>query len=217
MKPFYPIRGVLAYYSPQKAEERGTTWLEPPHVYFANLILDWKSLLAFDRQYGALLAEHWQMTQELKSILLKAPNLTEEERQRWAASEQKFEIAVSESDVQVATAMQSLLRQAWKGEELALELIEHGDVHHAQQEAFGPPRLTVAPSKQGVVVYAKDLWSFIRIAFLLDYERGRIKLCRNPQCPLPYFLARRRDQRICERGDCTAWAQQRWALRWSRQ
>lgn len=214
MKTFYPIHGVLSYYSPQKADEKGVVWPAPPHLYFANLILDWKSLLAFDRQYGALLVEHWQMAPDLQSILLKAPNLTEEERQRWTASGRKFEIAVSESDVQVAKAMQSLLRDAWNGTPLAIELIEHGDSHHAQREALGPPRLAVATLKPGVAVYAKDMWSFIRIAFLLDYERGRVKVCGNPNCPVPYFLAKRRDQRICERGDCTAWAQRQWALNW---
>lgn len=214
MKPFYPIRGVLAYYSPQKADEKAIVWPGSPHVYFANLILDWKSLLAFDRRYGALLVEHWQMNPELKSILLKSPNLTEEDRQRWAASGQKFEIAVSDGDVKVATAMQLLVREAWNGAPLAIELIEHGDAHHAQQEAFGPPRLTLSSSKIGVVVCAKDLWSFIRIAFLLDRKRGRTKVCQNPDCPAPYFLAKRKDQRICERGDCTAWAQRQWALSW---
>ena len=215
MKPFYPIRGVLAYYSPQTAHEKGIAWREPPHVHFANLILNLKSLLAFDHGYGALLHEHWRMTSELRAILEKAPNLTEEERQRWAAANRKFEITVSDADVQIAEAMQSLLREAWKGEKLAVQVIQHGgDLRHAQDEAFGPPRLTVAPSSKGIVIYAKDLWNFIRVAFLLDYERGRTKVCGNPECFLPYFLARRKDQKFCERGECTAYAQRRYALAW---
>lgn len=38
--------------------------------------------------------------------------------------------------------------------------------------------------------------------------------CHNPDCPAPYFLARRKDQKYCERGDCTAYAQRQYALKW---
>jgi hypothetical protein len=216
MKPLYPISSVLAYYSPEKVAEKGLNWTEPPHVHFANLILDWKSLLAFDRTYGVLLAEHWEMAPEIMSILLKAPNLNDEERQKWAAAslQKKWQISVTETDVQVALAMQSLLREAWKGERLAVELIQYGESRHAKQEALGPPRLTVAPSGKGITLHAKDLWSFIRVAFLLDSERRLMKVCTNPDCPTPYFLAKRKDQKYCERGDCTAFAQRQYALGW---
>lgn len=216
MKPVYPIRGVLAYCSPQRAQNQGIVWRESPHVYFANLSLDWKSLLAFDKKYGVLLAEHWQMKPELRSILLKAPNLTQEERKKWAKAtpQQKWTIAVSDADVQLASRMQSLLQQAWKGKKLPVQLIEFGEEHHSQQEAFGQPRITVSPSKQGLTVYAKDLWSFIRLAFLLDSHTGRTRVCDNPDCAAPYFLARRKDQRICSRGECSKWAQREWALAW---
>ena len=40
--------------------------------------------------------------------------------------------------------------------------------------------------------------------------------CGNPSCPVPYFLARRRDQKYCERGDCTEYAQRQHALKWWR-
>jgi|SRR5215469_8981493 len=209
MKPFYPINGVLAYYSPQKAAERGINWPEPPHVHFANLILDRRSLLAFDHKYGVLLAEHWEMTPEMKNVRLIQRDLTDEERQL----REKWQIAVTEFDVKLGIDMQSLLRQAWEGEGLAVELVQSGQ-RHAQQEAYGPPRLTVVPSAKGIRLHAKDLWSFIRIAFLLDYGRGITKVCGNPDCPVPYFLAKRKDQKFCERGGCTAYAQRKYALGW---
>ena len=187
MKPFYPISGVLAYYSPQKAAERGINWPEPPHVHFANLILDSRSLLAFDHRYGVLLAEHWEMTPEMRNIRLKVGDLTDEEKQL----REKWQIAVYETDVTVAVDMQSRLRKAWEGEAHSVEVVQYGTSYHAQQEAYGRPRLTVAPSTNGIILDAKDLWSFIRIAFLLDYGRGITKVCGNPDCPAPYFLAKR--------------------------
>jgi hypothetical protein len=38
--------------------------------------------------------------------------------------------------------------------------------------------------------------------------------CQNPNCPAPYFLARRRDQRYCEQGECTKYGQREFALDW---
>lgn len=38
--------------------------------------------------------------------------------------------------------------------------------------------------------------------------------CHNPDCLAPYFLAKRRSQKYCERGDCTAYAQRQYALKW---
>jgi len=42
----------------------------------------------------------------------------------------------------------------------------------------------------------------------------RLRICGNPECPTPYFLARRKDQKYCERGDCTSYAQRQYALKW---
>lgn len=38
--------------------------------------------------------------------------------------------------------------------------------------------------------------------------------CHNPDCLAPYFLAKRKGQKYCERGDCTAYAQRQYALKW---
>jgi hypothetical protein len=43
---------------------------------------------------------------------------------------------------------------------------------------------------------------------------ARFARCHNPECPAPYFLAKRRSQKYCERGDCTAYAQRHYALKW---
>jgi hypothetical protein len=42
----------------------------------------------------------------------------------------------------------------------------------------------------------------------------RFAICQNPDCPTRYFLAKRSDQKYCERGECTAYAQRIYALGW---
>jgi hypothetical protein len=46
------------------------------------------------------------------------------------------------------------------------------------------------------------------------HRSARFARCHNPGCPAPYFLAKRRSQKFCERGDCTAYAQRKYALKW---
>ena len=48
---------------------------------------------------------------------------------------------------------------------------------------------------------------------VLEHSRHFAR-CGNPGCTAPYFLARRSDQKYCERGECTQYAQSRYALRW---
>jgi len=74
--------------------------------------------------------------------------------------------------------------------------------------------------------------------FLLNFELGRIvpnpanflteltgavlaryrglAVCYNPWCAAPYFVAKRKTQKYCDRGDCTAFAQRQYALSWWR-
>jgi hypothetical protein len=41
--------------------------------------------------------------------------------------------------------------------------------------------------------------------------------CANPECVVPYFIAKRKSQRFCERGECTRYAQNQYALKWWRE
>jgi hypothetical protein len=43
---------------------------------------------------------------------------------------------------------------------------------------------------------------------------GRFAVCENPGCPASFFFAKRSDQKYCERGECTAYAQRMYALKW---
>jgi hypothetical protein len=42
----------------------------------------------------------------------------------------------------------------------------------------------------------------------------RFAICQNPGCPSRFFLSKRSDQRYCERGECTSYAQRNYALGW---
>jgi len=44
----------------------------------------------------------------------------------------------------------------------------------------------------------------LTLAFAVLRFHRRMKMCANKECPAPYFIAKRKDQKYCERGDCTA-------------
>jgi hypothetical protein len=52
------------------------------------------------------------------------------------------------------------------------------------------------------------------LAFAIVERAAKLAHCHNPGCPVPYFVAKRKDQKYCERGDCTAYAQRQYALDW---
>jgi hypothetical protein len=53
-----------------------------------------------------------------------------------------------------------------------------------------------------------------QLAFAVLEHAGKMALCQNPECPAGYFLAKRKTQKYCERGGCTAYAQQTYALKY---
>lgn len=54
------------------------------------------------------------------------------------------------------------------------------------------------------------------LAFAVLEQARRLAVCHNEDCPARYFLARRKTQKYCERGDCSAHAQRQYALNWWR-
>jgi hypothetical protein len=104
------------------------------------------------------------------------------------------------------TDAQDALRKAWAGDSGAINEIEW-QVKYA---------LEAQPSvRAGCVELTTDnLWSLICVLFLLDRAAGKTAVCANPDCPAPYFLRRRKDQKFCERGPCSAYAQRLYALGW---
>lgn len=101
---------------------------------------------------------------------------------------------------------QDTLRKAWTEDSKAIQEIKD------QLETA----LEVRPSVRagGIEFATENLWSFLCLLFLRDNAAGRTKVCANPDCTAPYYLAKRKDQRFCARGECTAYAQRQYTLKW---
>src|SRR2546426_10545089 len=164
-------------------------WKEPPHEAFANLRAAEPGLRL--RLVDINVAQNFIKTHGV----ICGKVVVEPE------SEPRF----YESSAALSRA-QGLLRRAWAGDSGALKEIE--------KQAADALVVRPSPEAGGVELVAKKLWSFICILFLRDHGAGRIGICANPDCASPYFLKKRRTQKLCEAGPCVAYAQRQYALRW---
>lgn len=53
-----------------------------------------------------------------------------------------------------------------------------------------------------------------RVVMAVLEHYPRFCRCANPDCAVPYFIAKRKSQRFCELGECTRYAQNQYALKW---
>jgi hypothetical protein len=81
--------------------------------------------------------------------------------------------------------LRDFLRQGWEGKKDVL----------GRMWADIEVRMRGEPT--GVEIVVEDLWTLIRLTFLQDWVSGRPKVCGNPECPAPYFLAVRKGQKYC--------------------
>jgi hypothetical protein len=101
---------------------------------------------------------------------------------------------------------QRTLTAAWSGEPVtftAMEGVVEENVNAAVLLSEGYVRLAI-----------QNLWATICFLFLKDFQAGKIVVCGNPDCPAPYFVAKRRTQKFCESGACTDYAHRQYALKW---
>jgi hypothetical protein len=111
--------------------------------------------------------------------------------------------------------VQRLLRLAWIKNTAAIDIYLKEEIHNGFKVAGFDITPGFAHRRKGSVgVSTEDLWTFICFLTVLDYARGRTGYCENPDCLAPYYLKKRRTQKICESGPCTAWAQRQYALNW---
>lgn len=193
-------------------------WTVPPHLRLANLP-------TYD--------EHQRMTLDPLPGLRADPKAVESFVQRYGVlrgrvSPDDMRAAVSEryggkipdvepvpdvplvyrEDLAAFAAAQRMLRNAWAGDEIGVGEIGGESMEGFEIQPFHP---------KGIVLGTTELWKFVCFLFLHDYRAGKPARCANPDCLAPYFLKRRKTQKICEAGECVAWAQRKYALRWWRE
>jgi hypothetical protein len=176
-----------------------------------SLRLDEKAVEKFVKDYGALYEK--DLPDIVPEYVYPAPELSFQEqisdfasaqlklRKVWSGDvleyfemlkDMKYEASVSFPD----KGFHSMFDKAYPGARLINE--------EEQDEA----------TKHGVRVYTGDLWTFIRFLFLADLSEGKSAVCKNPNCLVPYFVKKRKNQTLCEQGECVKWAQRQYSLRW---
>lgn len=226
METLYPVRAVLRFVGrlPKKVQISGRhligtlgpkhadvrRWQEPPHRVFANLPrLD----IVKSGNLGLLDDPRRELRRDAAGRLL--PELVELRAmeafvRKYGVFREGDDIHETEDhfDVDAAdfTDAQDNLRKAWAGDSGAIGGIEV-QVEYALE---APPSVKAG----GVELATDSLRSLICILFLLDRAEGKTAVCANPECPAPYFLRKRKDQKFCERGQCTVYAQRLYALGW---
>lgn len=185
-------------------------WKTPPHRAFVNLpvsttpelgmeIVDPKALLGFSRRYGFLehrtVRDRWVLKVESSASL-----------ERISAETARY--GPVEFRELLGMKSQAVLKYAWKtGDRQAID-----EIASAAKLQSGIDIATGA-----VVSHVPDAWTLICLLFGRDHAAGRTAICANPDCPAPYFLKSRKTQKFCEAGECVAWAQSNYALKWWRE
>ena len=185
-KSYYATKAAIRYYGPGFEPK----WPDAPHIAFANLQLDDASLRMFTQRYGPLYAPPKRSRAE--EILIS------ESKDPFGTASALFRLFTPE--LGRAQKMQELLRRAWRGEQFAIVELEHDLMQKGLRPWFGVTEkvleLKDAPP-DALTLYADDIWTLVRIAFLMDYKGGRAKICANPDCPTPWFVESRKGQEFC--------------------
>jgi CGNR zinc finger len=186
MKSYYATMAVIRYYGPGVERK----WPDPPHVAFANLPLDDTSLKMFTQRYGPLYPPPKRSRAE--EILISESN------DPFGTAFALFRLFTP--DLGRAKEMQELLRRAWRRERSAIVELEHDLMQKGLRPWFGVTEkvlgLKDAPS-DALTLWADDIWTVVRIAFLMDCKSDRAKICANPDCPTPWFVESRKGQEFC--------------------
>lgn len=171
-----------------------------------------------------------------------------ENRARAYGSGRIHEVGSFDQEIAEVEELQYYLRLAWMGHgessENPILHIECEVMNDAFKVYFDGPIIrdlkyaVREPSRykyEKVVLATEDLWKLICLSFLHDFSAGKTGVCGNPNCPAPYYLKRRKDQKFCtgagpaeggrkpsaddvpDSGSCTAYAQREYARNWWRE
>jgi hypothetical protein len=181
-------------------------WERRPHVELANLV-------TYNKQERMTMKPESDLRIDVKSV------------QKFVRTFGGFEKAYLgqdhfDQDIKEIALGQSILRMAWLN--MPIEGRTAGfnfDPYMGNPPGSYKPDfyVSIVPEHYDRVLLATyDLWILIKYLFLLDHTAHKTGVCGYPDCPAPYFLKRRKDQKFCERGSCTAYAQRQYALKWWR-
>ena len=170
-----------------------------------------------------------QSFERRKELLVELANMHDEgfERfcipRRWGFRFFQTQAALTKSDV---FKLRDSLRQVWRPELPIVEkeaviqkwLVVRQTIPAYPQRPFsriGASSLAIEMWKPvlqaGKIEPAFDSLPAQLIQGVLE-QHSRLAVCKNPGCPAPYFLAKRSDQKYCEQGTCTAYAQRKYNL-----
>jgi hypothetical protein len=120
-------------------------------------------------------------------------------------------------DIAEVAERQDVLRQRWLQANRVVEFDSSmmEDMEWEVQRTDPPVfRATIFQASAFVLLTTEDLWKFICYLFLWDCWNRKIGVCENPDCPAPYFVKSRVDQKFCEVGPCTQYAHRQAARKW---
>lgn len=155
-------------------------WKDPPHVAFANMIVDAKSVRAFANTYGPLIATLDEIPDE---------------------GGDGFEINLT-----LLGYIQDEIREVWRGKRELIHLWVGRGAELAIRTFLLPCRIArpteanwhdyVVPGRSGELLVDSCL-AYLRMLLHRDLESGRARVCKNPECVTPYFVAGREDKEFC--------------------
>jgi hypothetical protein len=207
-------------------------WRDYPHRCFVNLpvvtlsdsgeeMIDPKAMLSFSKKYGLLdsLMAHVEDEQWMEFLEHEGyRNYLTEKEDCLVLEESSPSVEIISRDISGYSSerirrlagTQSFLKYAWRSsDERALDAID--------QYLSGGLPIHFDLDEGCFRIHVVNVQRLILMLFLRDQAAGKTAICANPDCPAPYFLKSRKAQRICEAGDCVAWAQRNYALKWWRE
>jgi hypothetical protein len=155
-------------------------------------------------------------------LLTDIANLRDEQAIQWFWKRWQGKLAIEFKDDLLEIRNQ--LRSVWRrpdssGSESILDewlAWRPTETHLAVYEQFDVPwpkslfRCSIKASK--LVPAVQSLRAMLIQGVFEHWEH--FKFCSNSSCSAPYFIAKRRDQTVCDAGDCKAAKQRQHALKW---
>lgn len=152
-------------------------WKDPPHVALANLgykpdlhggFATEKEIVSFTKRYGPLGSKPEEIGEPGEPFWLGFASFHEtQERLREAWKKHDRRFFVDPSSLKAGTGYEHLMRVNWE-------------------------------MKGGMLVMRLATWyDYVAILLTRDIAEKRARICENPNCVTPYFVAERRDMKYC--------------------